>query len=61
MKAHTNQTNEAAQQDYSERLLQLLCLIAQSLARIESHLGIAKIPQQQRPNKIIAFNAGGRR
>jgi hypothetical protein len=41
-------------------MLQLLCLIAQSLRRIESQLGVAGITPQQRPNKIIAFRAGGR-
>jgi len=50
----TYPTNNTAQQDHSERTLQLLCLIAQSLHRIEAHLGIA-----EPPNKIIAFN--GRR
>jgi hypothetical protein len=58
MKPHATKTDQAAQQDYAERTLQLLCLIAQSLSRIESHLAGSSL--QQRSNKIIAFNGGGR-
>ena len=57
MKPHATKTDQAAQQDYGERSLQLLCVIAQSLARIEKQLGV--IPQQER--KVIAFSNGGQR
>lgn len=53
MTTRPTNTDQAAQ----ERMLQLLCLIAQSLRRIESQLGVAGITPQQRPNKIIAFRA----
>jgi len=51
----TYPTNKTAQPDHTERALQLLCLIAQSLHRIEAHLGIV-----EPPNKIITFHAGRR-
>lgn len=55
-------TNPTEQRDYSERVLQLLCFISQSLRRIELQMG--NIAPAQRPqtesNKIVAFN-GGRR
>jgi hypothetical protein len=53
-----SKANGTEQQDYSERSLQLLCLIAQSLHRIEAHLGSAGTPQQR--SKIVAFHGGGR-
>jgi hypothetical protein len=57
-------SNQAAQQestDASDRMLQLLCLIAQSLRRIEARLdNIAGLTPQRHDNKIVAFN-GGRR
>jgi len=52
----TYPTTKAEQPDHAERMCQLLCIIAQSLHRIEAHLGITGTPQR----KIIAFN-GGRR
>jgi hypothetical protein len=46
---------------HSERILQLLCLIAQSLRRIEAQLGnIAGLTPQRQTNNIVPFNAGGR-
>jgi hypothetical protein len=51
---HTYKPDRSAQPE-TERMLQLLCLIAQSLSRIEAHL--AGTPQQR--SKIVAFT--GRR
>jgi hypothetical protein len=48
----------------SLRVLQLLCLIAQSLGRIEAQLaqitGVAQ-PQPRQNGKLIAFPLGGQR
>jgi hypothetical protein len=61
----TTNANQPAQSDYSERVLQLLCLIAQSLGRIETQLaqiaGVARPQPQQRNGKLIAFPVGGQR
>jgi hypothetical protein len=44
----------------TDRLLQLLCIIAQSLRRIELRLDhIAGVTPERQPNKIISFNTGG--
>ena len=54
---HTYQPDNTAQLkkvDHAQRTLQLLCLIAQTLHRIEVKLD-AGITPQQRPNKLIAF------
>jgi len=55
MRTHT-QTSEDAQQGYSERQLELLCLIARALHRIEAKLGTTT-----ESNKVIAFDERWRR
>jgi hypothetical protein len=58
----TNSATQPESVDHSERVLQLLCLIAQSLRRIESRLdNIAGVTPQRQGNKIVAFNTEGRR
>src|SRR5262245_55511915 len=47
--------HEQTQTQYIERALQLLCLIAQSLRRIEERLDNITPPE-----KIVVFNSGGR-
>jgi hypothetical protein len=57
-----NPTEQEDSGGHAERVLQLLCLIAQSLHRIELQLGnIAGITPRPQPNKIVTFNAGGGR
>jgi hypothetical protein len=56
----TSQSNRTTQQesvDHSERILQLLCLIAQTLRRIETQLGNIT-PTNTRQNNIVAFTGG---
>jgi hypothetical protein len=61
----SNQTAQAETPSDYDRLLQLLCIIAQSLRRIELQLGkLAPVNQRlNESNKVINFNAGsgGRR
>jgi hypothetical protein len=60
MKEHGTKTYQPAQQETGiDRVLQLLCIIAQTLHRIEQHLRNAGTTPQT--DKIIRFNGGGRR
>jgi hypothetical protein len=61
---HSNSQFQGKQEEKSDsrRALELLCLIAQALHRIEVRLDkIAGVTTARQPNKIIAFNSGGRR
>jgi hypothetical protein len=60
MQATKTEKTAQLETNHTERVLQLLCLIAQSLRRLESRLdSIAGVTPQQRANKIVAFNNAG--
>jgi len=67
MRTHTTKSHRTAQLktgEETDRLLQLLCIVAQTLQRIELKLGKLSALIPNRPNestKIVAFNGGGRR
>jgi hypothetical protein len=60
MKAtNSNNTAQAETPDY-DRLLQLLCIIAQALRRIELKLGkLAQVSQRPNESELVSFRTGG--